>query len=120
MIVMRAPWASPPLRSNDRMHWARKAKLTRAMRNDAATLAAAHPKRCPITWPVTVTMIWEVTDKRVRDAGSMAPSLKAFIDGLVDGGILSADRHEVVTEERLRIEVGNRKGVRVEITEVTP
>jgi hypothetical protein len=64
---------------------------------------------------VTVTLVWEVTDKRRRDVGAAAPTLKAWIDGMVDGGLLAGDHHQIVTEERLRIEVGTRKGVRVEI-----
>jgi hypothetical protein len=73
------------------------------------TLARSLPDR------VVVTMVWEVTDKRRRDVGAMSPTLKAWIDGMVDGGLLRADSHDVVAEERLRIEVGERVGVRVEI-----
>jgi len=120
VITLRTPWDAPILRSNDRMHWARKAKITRQIR-DAARLISEqwlvtewqgdviHP-------PVIVTLVWEVTDKRKRDVGASSPFLKGWIDGMVDAGLLRADSHDVVAEERLRIEVGNRKGVRIEIT----
>jgi crossover junction endodeoxyribonuclease RusA len=68
-----------------------------------------------LTRPVAITLVWEVTDNRRRDVGASSPTLKAWIDGMVDAGLLRADSHDVVAEERLRIEVGTRKGVRVEI-----
>lgn len=108
------PYLSPPLRSNTRMHWRRRAELTAQIRRDTAMVAG----RCvtpPIPGPVTVTCVWAVTDRRVRDVGASAPTLKAAIDGLVDAGVLSADDHTVVTEERYRIEMGTRKGVRIEV-----
>lgn len=122
MIVLRCPWDSPPLRSNQRLHWARKAKVTGQIRADAAHIAIdwawryAQLEDYPIRHPVIVTLIWEVADKRRRDVGASGPTLKAWIDGMVDGGLLGGDHHPLVTEERLRIEVGTRRGVRVEIT----
>lgn len=121
MITLRCPWESPPIRSNQRLHWARKAKLTGQVRADAAHVAIdwawknAAPDMYPIRYPVIVTLIWEVADKRRRDVGASSPTLKAWIDGMVDGGLLGGDHHPLVTEERLRIEVGTQKGVRVEI-----
>lgn len=118
MITLRCPWDAPPLRSNQRLHWGAKAKLTKRIRVDAG-LRAFEASRCgrfPVTGRVVVTLIWSVTDERKRDVGAASPTLKAWIDGMVDGGLLPADDHTVVAEERLRIEVGNRKGVRVEIT----
>lgn len=118
MITLRCPWESPPLRSNQRLHWGAKAKLTRQVRSDAGAIAHARRRHDPI-WidqPVIITMIWTVTDHRRRDVGAMAPTLKAWIDGLVDGGMLpGGDHHEIVAEERMRIEVGARRCVRVEI-----
>jgi Holliday junction resolvase RusA-like endonuclease len=115
VIILRCPWDSPPLRSNQRLHWAAKAKLTKRVRSEAAGCVYLQTSARALLGRVIVTMVWEVTDKRRRDVGAMAPTLKAFIDGMVDGGLLRADSHDVVAEERLRIEVGQRVGVRVEI-----
>ena len=115
---MRMPFRDPPVRSNARLHWAQKANLTRQVREAARVVAAGYE---PVNVPVTVTLIWEVTDKRRRDVGASAGTLKAWIDGMVDAGYLSrGDDHESVVEERLRIEVGEYRGVRVEIQEATP
>lgn len=124
MITLRCPWDSPPLRSNQRLHWAKKAKLTGYIRADAAHISIdwAHKHATadtyPVRYPVIVTLVWEVVDNRRRDVGASSPTLKAWIDGMVDGGLLGGDHHPLVTEERLRIEVGTRKGVRVEIDPV--
>jgi hypothetical protein len=95
------------------MHWAKRAKLTKQIRQAGKTVAVESG-----VWfegPVVVSLIWEVTDRRRRDVGAASPTLKAWIDGLVDGGLFMRDSHDVVAEERLRIEYGTRKGVRVEI-----
>lgn len=125
MIVLRMPWHSPPLRSNDRLHWRAKAKESRLIRDASMmiTRSAMAIKTAPraerIAGPVTVTLVWEVTDYRRRDVGASGPTLKAWIDGMVDAGLLPDDSARVVVEERLRIEVGKRRGVRVEIRETT-
>jgi crossover junction endodeoxyribonuclease RusA len=120
-LVVRLPYESPPIRSNDRLHWRAKARVVKAVRATGAW-AGANVIRdnviedgFPIAHPVVVTLVWEVCDRRVRDAGSIAPTGKAVIDGLVDAGVLSSDRSEVVTEERYRVEVGPSRGVRLEI-----
>lgn len=112
------PFDAPPLRSNDRMHWATKAKLTRDIRWHAAYTTR---QTCigPIDGPVVVTLVWVVTDNRRRDAGASAPTLKAALDGIVDAGLLPGDHHQVVREERCRIELGSAPGVRIEIEAAT-
>jgi Holliday junction resolvase RusA-like endonuclease len=121
IATIRLPWMAPPLKSNDRMHWAAKSKETKIIRNATALACVRqlnpHDLPMPLPGPVVVTLIWEVADKRRRDVGACAPTLKAAIDGIVDSGWLRQDDWTVVAEERLRIEVGTRKGVRIEITE---
>jgi hypothetical protein len=116
MIVLDMPWTTPPLRSNDRLHHMARARVVRSIR-DATALMVRGWGDPPIDRPVIVTLVWEVADRRVRDVGASAPTLKACLDELVAKRVLAADRHSVVTEERYRIEVGTRKGVRVEIAD---
>ena len=119
MIVLRCPWDAPPIRSNQRLHWAEKAKLTKQVRLIAAAISRGYivgpANRAVLAGPVVVTMIWSVTDRRRRDVGAASPTLKAWIDGMVDARLITADDHAVVAEERLRIEVGKSRSVRVEI-----
>ncbi len=125
-ITIRQPWASPILRSNDRMHWAQKARLTKEIRETTATIARSWMvqrnlayrvthRTFPMTGPVTVELVWTVKDKRRRDADSGEPHKKAAIDGLVDAGLISDDRTEVVAWSRCRIEQGTGQGLRLEI-----
>lgn len=118
VISIPTVFESPPLRSNHRHHWARKAKLTRMIRQ--AMFPMVRGLHLPqITTPVTVTLIWTVCDRRRRDVGASAPTLKAAIDGIVDAGLLLDDSSRWVREERCRIEIGDRPGVRIEIEEAT-
>jgi hypothetical protein len=99
------------------MHWARKAKITREIRSYACSIGKSGNWQGLWTGegPYVVTLIWEVTDKRRRDVGASGPTLKAWIDGMVDAELFTRDSHDVVAEERLRIEIGTKKGVRIEI-----
>lgn len=108
-------WATPPIRSNDRHHWRAKAAIVATIRQHVAYAARTIRPPTPIDYPVTVTVVWTVTDRRVRDAGSIAPFGKAAIDGLVDAQVLARDSRDVVIEERYRVETGDHKGLRLEI-----
>ena len=111
-IVIPLGYDSPPLRSNARMHWAPRAELTRQIRAHAGWQSKALCReRGPIDGRVTVTLIWTVTDGRRRDAGASSPTLKAALDGIVDGGLLPDDSSRYVVEERCRIERGTTPGV---------
>ncbi len=124
ITILAAGWQTPPLRSNDRLHWAKKARRTKEFRHAAAWQAACRvltpTERRTLAGPVIITMVWEVNDHRVRDAGSMAPTLKVWIDALVDAGWLpKGDGWQHVREERCRVEHTGRKALRVEIQAVS-
>ena len=105
------PYPTLPLRSNHRHHWHTRARITAEIRGQSAWIAKAALR--PVVGPVTVTLLWCVTDKRIRDAGAGAPTLKAVIDGLVDAGVLPADDDSVVVAETYRVVRGTYRGVRV-------
>lgn len=113
------PYESPPLRSNDRGHWRQKARETKTVRAESRIVSGTYhispENRAMLTRPIVVTLVWTVTDHRRRDVGASGPTLKAWIDGMVDAGLIVGDHHKIVAEERLRIEVGDEKSVRVEI-----
>jgi hypothetical protein len=116
VITIRLPYETLPLRSNDRRHWRAKWRLEQGVKNAGCILGASERLVAgPISEPVTVTLVWEVTTNHRRDAGAGSATLKPFLDGLVAGGLLADDRHTIVTRESYEIEVGTRRGVRVEI-----
>ncbi|MCI2421490.1 hypothetical protein MOQ72_29055 [Saccharopolyspora sp. K220] len=103
------PYLRPPLTANQRQHWARKAKLTRAVRHTTATLARAE--RIPPLGRCTVSLVWTVTNRRRRDADNLVPTLKACADGLVDAEIVADDVPELMTKQMPEIVLGERVGL---------
>lgn len=69
------------LSSNQRLHWATKARATKALREMAFVMCQhARPTRMhSATCEVVVT--WP--DNRVRDALNLEPTIKACLDGII-------------------------------------
>lgn len=80
----------PPLTANQRLHWRKKADLTRKVR----AVSAAETAHIPPLGKCRVQLVWLVTDKRRRDVDNVVPTLKAMCDGLVDAGIVPDDTPE--------------------------
>jgi crossover junction endodeoxyribonuclease RusA len=78
------------LTSNQRLHWAAKARSTRAIRDMAHVMARfERPKKMS-----AATCVAEVTwpDRRERDAHNLQPTVKAALDGVIgDYGLLPSD-----------------------------
>lgn len=119
MPTITLPYDRPPLRPNERPHWAQKARITRQIRQTSCALAKIG-KIGPQPRSV-VTAVWYPRDRRRRDAGSLTVTLKAAIDGLVDAGVWPDDDPSHVAEERVRVEPGPHTHPRIEIRiEETP
>jgi len=110
------PWHRPPLTSNQRMHWAHKAKITKEVRNVAFMLA----RDVPFLACIEVTLTWVVTSNRRRDEDNIVPTLKALCDGLVDADIVPDDTPEFMRKHmpRIRLEPGNTAHFELTITEL--
>lgn len=123
VFVVPLPYLRPPLSLNQRLHWAAKAIKTQDIRKAVAVLARQHRTFVGgrVTWPVkppvTVELVWTVTDRRHRDTDNPVPTLKACIDGLRDSGLLRDDSSEYVPWSRTRIVLGAKAGLRLEIRE---
>jgi crossover junction endodeoxyribonuclease RusA len=77
------------LTSNQRLHWAAKARRTKAIR-DMAFVMCKHPKR-PHLPAATLEVVAKWGNRRARDAANIEPTAKAAIDGCVDAGLLVDD-----------------------------
>lgn len=77
------------LTSNQRKHWAEKARHTRAIRDMAWVLAKQQKVRLMPAATLEVVAKWG--DRRPRDAANIEPTAKAAIDGCVDAGLLKDD-----------------------------
>ena len=76
------------INANQRLHWAEKARRTKAWRE--AAFCAAH-RRGTFTQPVRIVCTVHKTRAGRWDATNLAPTGKALIDGLVDAGVLVDD-----------------------------
>lgn len=118
IITFRIPntmWLS----SNQRLHWAAKAKRTRWIRE----LAWAEGRALkPHTKPVHIVAHIGYASNAKADPANAYPTVKAAIDGLVSAGALVEDSHEwVIGPDMRRDPVNAPKGshtVRLEVEEV--
>lgn len=122
----RVFWLSIPvpraqlLTSNQRLHWADRARRTRVLR--ARARAAALVKGLPRDLArVHIVGHVDYPDKRARDVMNIYPTLKAFVDGITDHGLTSDDDDQHVTGPDARPTGNITKGhytIHLEITEV--
>lgn len=77
------------LTSNQRKHWAEKARHTRVIRDMAWILAKQARARMMPAATLEVVAKWG--DHKRRDAENIAPTAKAAIDGCVQAGLLADD-----------------------------
>lgn len=89
-FVVEIPKADEWINANQRLHWAPKAKRTKAWRQAAVIVArsAGLPKHLG---RVHVTAeVWKSSNRRY-DPHNLYPTVKAIIDGLVDYGLIVDD-----------------------------
>lgn len=86
----------PPLSLNQRMHWAKKAKLTKEIRREVYIRAKAA--RLKPSSEITVGLVYRPRDKRRRDPSNLIATQKPILDGLVDAGLVPDDTPEYVNE----------------------
>lgn len=96
---IRFPQPGVLLNLNHRVHWRRRAAVTKLWRTSAYWAATTlspipgvrlHDHRY-------VQMIIPVPDRRRRDPSNLFPLVKASVDGLVDAGLWPDDTPEFVT-----------------------
>lgn len=83
------PFISPPLRENDRLHWAKRARLTAEVRH--ITAWTVYRLKVPTLERASITLHWRPATNRRRDVMGHSPSLKAAVDGCVDAKVLADD-----------------------------
>lgn len=116
MTVVRLdlPYLQPPLTANQRLHWARKAVLTKRCRETACWLAKS--KKLPGAQRLTVTLHYRPKERRRRDAHNLYPTVKALVDGLVDAGVVpDDDTTHVSTPEPVIHEPAAKPGMWLEL-----
>lgn len=96
-VTVTLPPKLPLLSSNQRPHWATKARRTRLIRDTAAWTTRAL-REAPME-RVVVTAVVHPKTNRQFDPDNYHPTAKAALDGVVDAGLLPDDdtRHVIRT-----------------------
>lgn len=105
------------LNANQRLHWARKAEHTRAIR--AAAFACVKGAKVPRLKRAHIVVEYRPRDRRRRDVHNFYPSAKAAIDGAVDAGVLRDDSDRYLVGPDMRAgEVAPLERLVLHITEL--
>ncbi len=89
-------WETPPLTANQRLHWSKKAKITKRVRRRGRT--EAENLAIPALAHAEVHLAWHVSDRIRRDVDNVVPTLKALCDGLVDALVVPDDTPDLMTK----------------------
>ena len=87
-------YTKPPLSLNDRMHWRKKASITKTVRFNVGAVAAYA---VPAVSAAIVELHYVPRDARRRDRDNLVATLKPCMDGLVDAGVIPDDTPEYLT-----------------------
>ncbi len=80
------------LTANDKFHWARRASLTKQLRQWACLLGREGEGVANLGLQhARVVVEFAYPDNRRRDRHNLAPTVKAVMDGLIDAGLLPDD-----------------------------
>jgi crossover junction endodeoxyribonuclease RusA len=128
MATLETGYEDPPLRSNKRLHHMAEHRIKRDIRQAGRIRAMkwmtgkrAEGWMFPLGQAVEVRMTWYVPTKHRRDADSGQPTLKSFLDGIVDAGVLADDNYRHVRRAYCEVEhtPGEPMRLVVEIREAT-
>ena len=98
-ITLTIP-ANEWLSSNQRLHWAQKARRTRSIRTRAHMLGLYALRAGNVTAHTSKTHVHVLVaypTARKADPPNSSPTVKAIIDGLVDAGIFPDDNSDHVS-----------------------
>lgn len=85
-----------PLTSNQRLHWAEKARRTAMVRGHVAW--RARQAKVGAQAHVVAQLHFVPPDRRRRDPSNLTATQKPAVDGLVDAGVVLDDTPQYVTE----------------------
>ena len=110
----------PDLNPNKRLHYMKLARAKRLAKDEAMALVYEQVGMGGPETPYDsahITITWVAGDKRRRDPDNLFASMKPYIDGLVDAGLI-ADDSAMHVSYTLRYERGDKNNTIIEIEEV--
>ncbi len=118
-MIFTLPFERPPLVSNKRMALQVEHRHKRDIRQagfvQARKWVQDNPGRAPLMFLVDITMTWHVPTKHRRDASAGAPTVKSWVDGAVDAGLLHDDSWVWVRSETCLINYAPGKPMKLTI-----
>lgn len=113
--ILCLPWPPKGLSPNDRIHWAKKAKITKAYRNISRVLTMQAGLVAPDTGRILLVLEFVPPNRRHRDDDGCLASFKAGRDGIADA--LGIDDKRFVTQFSLSGDVARGGMVLVRLGE---
>ena len=107
----------PALSPNKRLHYMELYKAKASAKKAAAALVLAQGKPAHRYERAHITITWVAKDKRRRDTDNLFAAMKAYIDGLVEAGLL-VDDDAMRVSYTLRYERGTRNNTIIEVEEL--
>lgn len=114
--TIRLPYTTPPLTSNQRLHWRSEYAIKKALR--LAVYGAARDQKIPPCESVHVVLVYVPRDRRRRDSHNLVPTVKVAVDAIVSAGVIPDDTPEYLSESMPIIAEPDRNDphLRLEIT----
>jgi len=104
------------LNPNKRLHYMKVYQAKRDAKDEAMILALAQGRPEKPYQKAHITITWVAKDKRRRDVDNMFASMKSYIDGLVDVGLLADDSASHVSYT-LNYQRGDKDNTIIEVKE---
>ena len=106
----------PELSPNKRLHYMELYRAKESAKLDTILLVLAQGKPPRPYEKAHITITWVAKDKRRRDTDNLFSSMKAYIDGLVEAGLIEDDSAMHVGYT-LRYERGTRDNTIIKVEE---
>ena len=118
MRIELAHLPDPDLNPNKRLHHHKRARLLRDAKEEVGWLILQQGRPQKPIEKAHIAITWVAGDKRRRDPDNLFASMKAYIDGLVAGGLIIDDSAEHVSYAGPRYEWGERNNTIIEVREL--
>jgi crossover junction endodeoxyribonuclease RusA len=105
-LTIQIPRPVPALSPNARVFWAKVARAKQSARHSALRMAMAEWGNCVPRWPrATVRVLWIMPTKAHHpDPDNAIASLKPWLDGFADWGVVANDKGLVPVWGGIRVE----------------
>ena len=121
VICIKLPYPDK-VHSHNKGHWATKTRGVKEMRHAAKLVAldAMNRGARPIVGRHKISYLFFVKDNRRRDRANMVQQCKAYIDGIVESGLIEGDHWQVSELGTVEVRIdkaGAAVTIQIEVTQ---